>query len=241
MNKIDKRYFLLAVQLIAPLFVVWGLMLYGLSLWIIASLFMFFLMRTIGGVITYHRILGHRTHTMHPVVETICTSLGFYGSLASPIEFCASHTSHHKFVDTERDPHPVKYLGWKTMFPVFWNDSGPQGGDLRTVVRLRRNKIAYFFHRYYWYLVPTPLLLLLLIPAKIFLFVYLIPLTLTMWSTSLSTFNHDDNGPKDMNKLFGILTGGEHHHVWHHNNPYDTSGEGLLHNIANLIAKRNTK
>lgn len=61
-------------------------------------------------------------------------------------------------------------------------------------------------------------------------------MTLTQLSLAFSTLNHDNNGPKNMSILFGILTGGEHHHVWHHNNPGDTSGEGLIHHIANFIS-----
>lgn len=240
MSKIDKRYFLFGAQITTPFIAIWALLYYGFSVWLLASLVVFFLMRCVGSVITYHRVLGHRTHIMHPVVEAICTAFGFFGSLSSPVEFCASHTNHHKFVDTEKDPHPVKYLGWKTMFPIFWNESGPDGGDIRTVVRLRRNKIAYFFHRYHWMLLPLPLLLLL-ISVKVFMFFYLIPLALTLWSLSLSTLNHDKNGPKDMGTLYGILTAGEHKHVWHHTNPHDTSGEGWLDTVASLIAKRNTK
>lgn len=231
----DKRYVILFTHLISPIVIILGIY-YSTMPFIVLTLLMFFSMRTVGSVITYHRILGHNTHKLHPIVLFICTTLGFYGSLASPIEFAASHTLHHKYVDKEGDPHPQS-LGWKKMFPIFWHNSGPLGGDIRTVVRLRKNKIANFYHQYYWYLIFVPLLLLL-VSTQLFLYLFLLPMCLTQLSLSLSTLNHDENGPKNMSKLFGILTGGEHNHVWHHSNPGDTSGEGWIHNIANFMAMK---
>lgn len=229
----DKRYVLIVTHLFSPIAILLGIYYFSWP-FLIITLIMCFLMRTVGTVITYHRILGHRSHKLHPYVEFICITLGFYGTLASPIEFCASHTLHHKYTDKEGDPHPYS-LGWKKAFPIFWYDSGPSGGDIKTIVRLRRNKIANFYHEYYWYLIFVPLVLLL-VSFKLFLFAFLLPMTLTLISTSLSTMNHKESGPDNMGILFGILTGGEHHHVWHHKYPGDTSGEGWIHNIANFIA-----
>lgn len=236
MQQLDKRYVILFTHLISPL-VILGAFYYLTIPYALLSLTMFFLMRCIGSVITYHRILGHNSHKFrNKVLEIFCISLGFYGSMASPIGFCASHTLHHKYVDTDKDPHP-SLIGWKRMFPIYWNNSGPMGGDVRTVVRLMRNKTVNFYETYYWYLIFLPIVLL--VYPKIFLFLFLLPMCLTQLSLSLSTLNHDGTGPKDMGIIFGILTCGEHHHVWHHNNPGDTSGEGLIHNIANCIGIKN--
>jgi fatty-acid desaturase len=240
MPTIDRRYALTAWQLIGPIISIWALYTYFSWSWIVIALVMFFLMRCIGGVITYHRILSHNTHTMHPVVEFIGTGLGLYGSFTSPIEYCAVHTNHHKFVDTNKDAHPHSLIGWKTLFPLLWINSGPDSGDVRTVVKLRRNKIAVFYYKYYWYILALPLLLLILTP-QCFLYLFVIPSTASVWSASYSTFNHDETGPVDRGFWFGILTCGEHKHVWHHNNPYDTSGEGWLDIVINLVAKKNLK
>lgn len=234
----DRRYTLFIAQITTPFIAAWAIIYYATIPLIVLSLIMWFLMRCIGSVITYHRIHGHNTHTMHPIVETICTALGFYGSLSSPMQFCSVHTLHHKYVDTEKDPHPYNLLGWKILFPIFWNNSGTQAGDLRTVARLRKNKIANFFHEYYWPLLLVPFLLTL-ISWQIFLFAYVVPLAMTLISLAISTLNHDkEGGPKYMGELFGILTLGEHHHKWHHDHPNDTTGEGWLNTVIELIAKK---
>lgn len=239
---LDRRYPLFLAQIITPFVAAWALFTYATVSLVALSIVMWFLMRCIGSVITYHRIHGHQSHAMHPAVEFICTALGFYGSLSSPLQFCSVHTLHHKHTDTEKDPHPYNILGWKVMFPIFWNDSGTNAGDLRTVVRLRRNKIANFFHEYYWLLLPLPLLLCF-ISLQAFLFGYVVPLAMTLWSLGISTLNHDhEGGAKYMGEIFGILTLGEHHHQWHHDHPNDTTGEGWLNNVIELIAtKRSVK
>lgn len=238
MHTLDRRYVLTVVQLLCPFITLWALLSYATLPWLLVSIVMFFLMRTVGGVITYHRIHSHRTHKMHPVVEFISTALGFYGSFTSPVEFCATHTNHHKYVDTDKDPHPHVLKGWKTLFPLLWNDSTPSSGDIRTVVRLRRNKITNLFYEHFWIMASLPLLLLL-VSIQAFFFIYFVPFTLSIWSAAISTFNHDESGPKNMGLWYGIISGGEHYHKWHHDHPYDTSGEGWLHSLIKLITLKN--
>ncbi len=234
----DKTYLLFLLQIVMPFVGLYILLFYFSPMWFIISCVIFFLMRSVGVVMTYHRVHCHKTHTMTPLVEFICTGLGFYGSLSSPIEFCASHQDHHKYMDTPKDPHSPKYLGLKAMFPIFWVGRG--SGDLRTIVRLSKNRITKFYHDYYWYLLPLPFLLLL-ISLNAFLFLFVLPTSMTLVSLSISVLNHDDNGPKQMSKLYGVLTGGEHVHKWHHEHATDTSQEGLVHYILNILGTENRR
>lgn len=236
-NKIDKRYILALMQVVGPPISLWAIFAYGSLVWIPVVIVMFFLMKCVGVTITYHRILGHSTHKMHPIVEAICTFLGMCGTYSSPIDYCASHTLHHKYADTDKDPHGVSQMGWKVMFPILWDTGGPSGGDIRTVVRLMRNKITLFYHKNFWFVLFIPYLLLLISP-QVFFFVYFVPSSIAQWAGSYATLNHDKDGPLDRGLIYSLITGGEHKHVWHHNNPGDTSGEGWLNTVANLIANK---
>ena len=238
-HTIDRRYALTLVQLTGPLIALWAIWNYITLPWLAVTLVMFFLMRTVGGVVTYHRIHSHRTHVMHPTIEFICTALGFYGSFTSPVEFCATHNNHHTFGETDRDPHPTS-KGWRTVFPILWNDSTPMHGDVRTIVRLRRNKITNLFYEHFWLMLLPPFLLLL-VSVQAFFFVYFVPFTLSIWSAAISTLNHDENGARDMGFWYGIISGGEHYHKWHHDHPYDTSGEGWLNTVADIVATKRVK
>jgi fatty-acid desaturase len=236
-NEIDKRYILALMQVVGPLISLWAIFAYGSLVWVPVVLVMFFLMKCVGVTITYHRILSHSTHKMNPIVEAVCTFLGLHGTYSSPIDFAAGHTLHHKHADTPKDPHGPHHMGWKVVFPIFWDTGGPTGGDLRTVVRLMRNKITLFFHRNFWILLPIPYLLLLFSP-QLFFFGYFVPATLSIWASAYAVFNHDEDGPVNKGFLYGVVTGGEHAHLWHHTNPGDTSGEGWLNTVATFIAKK---
>lgn len=227
-------------QIVSPFIAAWAAYQYATIPLLLVSALMFFLMKCVGQVITYHRVLGHKTHVMHPWVEFVCTALGFYGSLITPVAWCAMHINHHKYADTWKDPHPPTLLGWKAAFAVFWNDSGPNSGDLKTAARLQRNKICMFFEKYYWPLLVLPFALLA-VSTTAFWFVYFIPLTLSFWSLHITVFGHDQTGPKYMGLLYGIVSMGEHHHKWHHDHPNDTTGEGWLDTIINLITIRPVK
>lgn len=128
-------------------------------------------------------------------------------------------------------------LGPKALFAIFWNDSGPNSGDLKTMVRLKKNFSASFFDKYYWPLLFVPLLLLLISPAA-FWFVFFVPLTLSFWSLHMTVYGHDESGPKYKGLLYGFLSMGEHHHKWHHDHPADTTGEGWINSIILLIAHK---
>lgn len=238
LKTVDKTIHLFILQLTLPFIALWAVLTHFSVLWFLASIVVFFLMRCVGAVITYHRILGHRTHIMHPILEFICIGFGFYGNFTSPIDFCSTHVNHHKYMDTIKDPHSPKYLGWKACFPIFWKNR--TSGDLRTIVRLSKNKIAMFYHNHYWPLLLVPFLLLF-ISLDAFLFLFVVPSGLSLFTLTISTLNHDENGPRDMGIIFGILTGGEHHHTWHHKHASDTSGEGLIDKIANIIACKREK
>jgi fatty-acid desaturase len=234
-QQIDKRNILTAIQLIGPFVVLWALVQYATLAWVATAMIMLFLMRIVGGSIFYHRILCHHTHDVHPAVEIIGTTLGFYGSFMPPADFCITHFNHHKYADTEQDPHCHSTQGWKTMFPILWNITNQV--DFRTVIRLRKNKIVNLFSEKYWLMASLPLLLLL-ISLEAFLFLFLIPCTLSIWSAAISTMNHDENGAKNMGFWYGIVSGAEHKHKNHHN---DISDEGWINIIINLIAKKRVK
>lgn len=235
---IDKRYVLTAVQLIGPIIAIWAMFQYFTLLWFVASLVMFFLMRMIGGSLFYHHIHCHRTHSVHPIIEYIGTALGFYGSLIPPAEFCITHFNHHKYADTDLDPHPYGKQGWRTLFPILWNVNDQV--DFKSVIRLRRNKVVTLFSDKYWVLVALPLLLLLFsLPA--FLFLFLIPCTLSIWSASISTMNHDENGPINRGFWYGIVSGAEHMHKNHHDHPTDTNEQGWIVALADLIFTKRVK
>lgn len=235
LDKFDKRYLLFAIQVIGTPIALWALFTQATWPLLLATCVMFFLFKCVGITVTYHRILAHRAGKWrNSLIEFICITLGFYGSLISPIGWAGIHTDHHKYADTDKDPINPEILGWKGWFMIFWINSGPENGDIRAMVRVRRSKIAAFYHDHYYKMILLPLLLLVV--PKVFFFFFFIPLLMSLWSQQLTVYSHDANGPYEkMNWFYAVASMGEHYHKWHHDHPNDTSGEGWIHYITRAL------
>src|SRR5277367_4263166 len=83
------------------------------------ALFLFFyLWHGLGITIGYHRLLAHRALRAAPLFEYIFVIGGYLAFQGSPIWWAAIHRAHHRYSDTDLDPHTpkkgLKYalLGW---------------------------------------------------------------------------------------------------------------------------------
>ena len=90
-----------------------------------------YLVSAIGVEIGFHRYFSHRAFKCHPAVRWV---LGVSGSTAGQgpvLYWAATHRQHHRFTDTEHDPHaplPHGLAGWWQ--PMSAGCSSPQRGDL---------------------------------------------------------------------------------------------------------------
>ena len=72
----------------------------------------------LGVTIGYHRLLSHRSFKCPKFVEYFWVLAGYLAFEGSPIWWATMHRAHHRYVDTERDPHTPKrglkyaYSGW---------------------------------------------------------------------------------------------------------------------------------
>lgn len=232
LKKFDKTILHVLMQTVGVAISIWAIV--TMSTWqlLLGSIIMFYLYNFVGYVITYHRILTHRVGKMHPIVEFICTGFAFFSTFVTPVVYVATHTNHHKYMDTEKDPHSPKHLGWKTLSAIFW----VRGGATKAIIRMKKNKIANFYDKHSFVLMFLPLLLLFW--PKVFLFFWLIPSVITLWVQYMTTWGHNADGPQKMGLLYGIISCGEHHHKWHHDHPNDTSGEGLVHYFVKALTYR---
>jgi stearoyl-CoA desaturase (delta-9 desaturase) len=82
-------------------------------------LFLFFyLWHGLGITIGYHRLLAHRALRCVPIFEYVFVVGGYLAFQGSPIWWAAIHRAHHRYSDTDLDPHSPKkgiryaLLGW---------------------------------------------------------------------------------------------------------------------------------
>ena len=72
----------------------------------------------------YHKLFAHRTFSPKTWVPYIGTLLAVLIMLPSPRTFLSQHRLHHKFSDTEYDPHSPKFGKLSTFFPYFFKSTG---------------------------------------------------------------------------------------------------------------------
>ncbi len=85
----------------------------------LASLFViFYFYHMLGITIGYHRLLAHRSFSCPKWIEYFFVSSGYLAFQSSPIWWATIHRGHHRFVDTQFDPHSPRYgifhsfIGW---------------------------------------------------------------------------------------------------------------------------------
>ncbi|MBI4412640.1 MAG: fatty acid desaturase [Deltaproteobacteria bacterium] len=111
----------------------------------------------------YHRLFAHKTYDAPWPIRLfflVITSGSFEGSA---LEWSSDHRTHHRFVDTDKDPYNIKagfwfaHIGW-----LFKRPSPPLLYD--NVTDLLRDPLIRFQHRYY---IPLAILVSFGIPTLI--------------------------------------------------------------------------
>ena len=108
------------------------------------ALFMYFMNGCLGMIMGYHRLLTHRSFQCPVWFErfiTLCATIGLTGPA---IDWVAIHKAHHRFADTEKDPHSPDHMGifrvhFLTMFARV---------DIKYAGRLLRDRFLLFQRKY---------------------------------------------------------------------------------------------
>jgi stearoyl-CoA desaturase (delta-9 desaturase) len=146
--------------------IVAGIYIYGFS-WTMA--FLSFLFGMFWAWVVGHNIIHY--YFSHGKYEDnlksyFYTFLSLTSGLGSPISFSASHRQHHKFVDTEKDPHSPAHIGWKRVYFLNW---APQNINPRLISDFARSKFQKWVHkRWYWLHIAIVIILLLIDPRIVF-------------------------------------------------------------------------
>lgn len=200
--------------------------LFGNSTQWIISISMYFFMVTIGGTITYHRLLSHRSFDSPKWFEYFGSIIGAIGGNGSGITWAAIHREHHRFTDQEKDPHSPLYQSFFKIQFLSMLDTP----KIRYVPDLLRSKFHMWVHQYYWIINFIYVGMLLIIDPFAIVYAYFIP-TLLVWhgGSFINTVNHvigyRNYESKDCstNNIFtGLLVSGEGWHNNHHHSPADS-------------------
>lgn len=182
-----------------------------------------------GIAVTYHRLLTHKSFKTSIWFERIGTILGVLAGIGSTLEWCAVHRKHHRYSDTDKDPHNPKVFGflYTQFFTMILTKNNV--GYSKYILDLLRSTFHKNIHKYYWLIHLVYLAILAAINPFLIISAYLFPCAV-LWQvmSALGTFAHSDKfgySPRNTKShnaknlwFLGIFAFGEGWHYNHHNN-----------------------
>ncbi len=140
----------------------------------------------LGITMTFHRFLTHRSFDMRRGWEMLFSILGSLGGTGSPLGWKTVHIDHHKYADTERDPHSPIHGKWTVLFGAYQVEFNKWA--VRDLINDRFHR---YLHDYYNVLLLAWAGLLALISVDALILGFIIPVAIQIWVSNLSNyFNH---------------------------------------------------
>ena len=189
----------------------------------------FFAMNVLGVTATFHRYLSHRSFVFRSqLIEKLFIIFGTLSCSGSPVGWVMTHRDHHKFSDTENDPHQGALGFWKLQAVKYNVPPKEFRSGVRDVVV---DRFCMLMHRYYYGIIAAYLLALgalwgingiyygLLFPAALTLFSE----GLINWAAHQPYFGYRTFETKDKSRNLWWINILSHGDGWHHNHHHDPS------------------
>lgn len=167
---------------------------------IIFVILFYFISATIGATYGLHRYWSHNIGKRRIWLEWLSLTCALFLGVYKPLGWIGIHRLHHKYVDSELDPHSPKHQGFLKVFFSQWNKPIP----MSIIKDIARNKRIKFFQKYGIYLI-WPVIILS-------------PFTILLGYTGmgiLNTAGHIDGKPSNR-WYINILAPFEGNHKDHH-------------------------
>lgn len=217
-------YTLLSFQIIAHLSVA-AMVVYAQWYHWVGAIIVYFFTGCIGMSGTYHRLLSHRAYIAPEWWHKFGSLCGTIGGTGSTISWVATHREHHRFTDTQSDPHSPHHHNpwWVQFFSMF------HSVNIRYVPDLLRDRFHQVLHKHYWTIHLLYALGVVVLTQSWFSLVYLwlFP-SFILWhagsfiNTVSHLFGKQPNKTKDYSTnswILGYFVWGEGWHNNHHADP----------------------
>jgi stearoyl-CoA desaturase (delta-9 desaturase) len=188
--------------------------------WSIA-VFFYFMFGCVGIAMTYHRFISHKSYEQPRWFTYLGLFFGGLAGLSSAVAWTAVHREHHRYSDTDKDPHAPLGQAWKMQFLVMLVP-----GHAKYAVDAIKNPLYMAQHKYYWHMHLLWIALLVAIDPFALVYAYLVPaVVLYHIMAALGTVTHSgrwgyrnfDRNDRTMNITWlGWFAFGEGWHNNHH-------------------------
>ena len=190
----------------------------------LGAFFMWFLTGGIGISLGFHRYFSHRSFKTYPWFENVMLFLGSMTGGGTPLSWVGTHRFHHKYSDTEDDPHgPVS----RTVFQSYthqWQYKRIPRTIIKDLVRMPN---VLWMHKNYWKVMFIWAFILLAIDPLVFVFGFCVPAVAAYHTyAQINTFCHLFGyrnfriEGQSSNIPFMFWAFGENYHNNHHRFPW---------------------
>ena len=224
--------FMLVIHLLAgvallPQFWSWGS--------VATLLILYWVTACLGVTLGYHRLLSHRSFKVPQWLARFFATCGALSAEYGPITWSGIHRQHHKYSDTDPDPHDMNKGFWWSHIGWMFVDVPAENNVRKYTADLRQDPYFRWLDKYFL-LLQIPLGLTLYLLGGWSLVLWGIPLRLAVvyhvtWLVNSAThtwgerpYDTDDNSRN--NKWVAALTFGEGWHNNHHAYP-SSAKQGL--------------
>lgn len=194
--------------------------------WWLLTLAVYFATSCLGMAVCVHRGICHRAYRMTRGTERVLSVFAALGMTGSPLGWVGTHRTHHAHSDRAGDPHRPDEHGWR----LLWTGPDPEV-DWWRMRDVLRDPFQRELHRYYLLVAAGWSAALLAIDPLALLFGFVIPASLHITTTNLSTIlthrhgyrNYETRDASTNHVVMAVLTWGEGWHNNHHARPRDWS------------------
>jgi len=196
--------------------------------WLALSAIAIFAFLWMGQELYCHRFLSHSAFSMPLLMQRVCAFLSIYNLFGNPIAIAATHVNHHKFADTERDPHPASHpvQSWLWIYPEFGKSR-----SMSTVRRLMKDRWLVLIGRNYFKIYLTTAAVCGIVDLRIVIYGMCVPViyavfcdgVVNVWCHKWGYRTHptDDTSTNNLAANAVLLFSGIALHNNHHARPGD--------------------
>jgi stearoyl-CoA desaturase (delta-9 desaturase) len=136
-----------------------GIPLYGYFIgfstfdWILS--FVMYIVTGMGITVGYHRLVSHQSFECPDWVKRCALIAGGWALQNSALIWCADHIRHHARTDTDEDPYNASRGFWHSHCGWLFYETNHRTDKYE--IRLRRDPVILWQHRYYWPIVVSGL------------------------------------------------------------------------------------
>ena len=171
----------------------------------------------------YHRLFTHSAYATPRVWHWVFGVVGSIAINSSPAQWSMVHSAHHRYADTDQDPHTTN---WRYFLRFKDRTDIPPG---RTGLRLLRDPMHKFFLEHSFSLSLSYALLTLILGGLWGLvFLYAVPVSVFLFISGINNiYAHGSEGALNLPWLeFVLPLCGEWIHKQHHSQPHITPYQG---------------